>query len=319
MEQQHAAAERHVREARGGRPPTTPSTADPGSSCRPRGRPRSSVGARTSGPRSGATPSPRRPARASTCRADHRTMRRRRYVSATAPSANTNATAGTGSTTQVSPTSPQIAIIKRRTETGTGRGTEQIRVDERIPEHALIARTTDDEHRPDEAGEHDAGHPDVPDDRPLAVAHAAVDRDRAAGGRASASGTRHHDGPGRTDHGTEQHGEQRRPAEAGREPPAAHRRRLVRCSVLTRPSVALAETADDRIPGDAQVVDDPRPPSGCDVVVHLDDPTVGRSASSDSQPGRAANVSAVSPQYFVQARKIRSGFCSMMYSALSCG
>ena len=37
------------------------------------------------------------------------------------------------------------------------------------------------------------------------------------------------------------------------------------------------------------------------------------------QPARAATVSGVSPQYFVQARKIRSGSASTMNSAFNCG
>ncbi len=43
---------------------------------------------------------------------------------ATAPKANTNATAGTGSTGQFDPTSSQIAIINVAPEPGTGSGTE---------------------------------------------------------------------------------------------------------------------------------------------------------------------------------------------------
>ena len=85
---------------------------------------------------------------------------------------------------------------------------EQVRIDERVAEHALVARPGERQHRADEPAEHDPRHAHVPDDVPLGLRHAAVDADER-----QPVGQLQRDAPplgaGRTDHHAEQHGERR--------------------------------------------------------------------------------------------------------------
>ena len=94
---------------------------------------------------------------------------------------------------------------QRRPEPGAGRRAEQVRVDEWVAEHALVAGPGERQHRADDAAEHDARHADLPHDVPLGVADPAVDVDQ----REPVEQLQRDPPPrrpGRTDHRPEQEG-----------------------------------------------------------------------------------------------------------------
>ena len=136
--------------------------------------------------------------------------------------ATTNAAAGAGSTTQPCRRAPQRRERQRRPEPGAGRRAEQVRVDERVAEHALVAGAGERQHRSDDAAEHDPRHADLPHDVPLGVADAAVDVDQ----RQLVEQLQRHPPPrrpGRADHRPER-ARRRRPRPTPADVPPARRR-----------------------------------------------------------------------------------------------
>ena len=63
----------------------------------------------------------------------------------------------------------------RHRQPGAGRGAEQVRVGERVAEHALVGGAGHREHRPDEEPHDDAREPQLGDDRLLGCREARVD------------------------------------------------------------------------------------------------------------------------------------------------
>ena len=171
---------------------------------------------------------------------------------------------GTGSTGQSAVDAASDREHDRRPEPGTGGDAEQVRVDERVAEHALVAGPGERQHRADEPAEHDPRHADLPDDVPLAP-RSRRGRSRSSGRwSSSASGTRHHVGPAGPIDDADQHrmASTRRPASS--EPAGASR-------VVES---LMAGYGGRRLHGGrrppARVLDDARAPARGDVVVHLD-------------------------------------------------
>ena len=72
---------------------------------------------------------------------------------------------------------------ERRAEAGAGGDAQQVRVGQRVAEHALVAGARTGEEAADQEPEHDARRPDVPQDRPLRRRSGRSRRRRAAAGR----------------------------------------------------------------------------------------------------------------------------------------
>jgi hypothetical protein len=94
---------------------------------------------------------------------------------------------------------------QRCSQSGAGRGAEQVWVDERVTEHALVRGAPDRQHGAHDPGQDHAWHADVPDQRPLRLRHAGVDVDarQVIEERERHAPCRR---PGGADHRAEQHG-----------------------------------------------------------------------------------------------------------------
>ena len=176
-------------------------------------------------------------------------------------------------------------MTMRRAEPGSRRRAQEVRVDERVPEDALVGSSGRGEHGADEEAERDPRRPELPEDGVVGVRERRLDaeeRDVAQHLRATGT-TPEVDRP-------EREPEQRRQddEDAGGEGPAEG-------DPPKRPlgpgREACPEAADARHSGlpsferggnRRDEVDRPRAPAGRDVVIGLDDARRSRPRRSDS-------------------------------------
>ena len=125
------------------------------------------------------------------------------YVNRTVTIAVRNAMTGAGSTAQSGRGVAAHGEHDRRAEARSGRCTEEVGIDERVAEHALVAGPGERQHPADDTRQHDPRHAHLPDHVPLGVRHAAVDGDQW---QVVEQRQRHAppDRPGGTDHRPEQ-------------------------------------------------------------------------------------------------------------------
>ena len=203
-------------------------------------------------------------------------------------------------------------------EAGARRRAEQVRVGQRVAEHALVAgagrrRAID----ADQQAEHDPGQADLPQ-RPCAAVSVRPASNHSSSRTTSPSGidtgpkatpattatttaatpaashpTRRRGGRG---HGDGDGERRRRTAATVSHRHAAVASMIVRRRSTTRGPQRLATSSDE-----------------------LDDVALGGTAVRSAKPGRAATVSAVWPQHSVSARKMKSGSASTRNSGDSCG
>ena len=99
-------------------------------------------------------------------------------MSATAVSAPTNAASGNSPAVAVAPpmtSATPTAIAAVAPSPAPAADAEQVRVGQRVAEHALVAAAGQGEHRADQQPEHDPGQAQLGDDRGLALGQPAVD------------------------------------------------------------------------------------------------------------------------------------------------
>ena len=208
---------------------------------------------------------------------------------------------------------------ERRAEPGPGRHAEQVRVGERVAEHALVGRARGREHRADEQAEHDPRHPELPEDRRVRRGRAASARQQRQVGGGRLDDRADPDPAGPTATPTSSAASERDAASihataaVGAPPPYLRPRGLVRSSAC---HTGYCRRRLQRARDGVDEVDDPRPPARGDRSSITRDRALPHGGDRRSSPA-ARRPRRLWPQHRVSARTIRSGLGATMYSAES--